>query len=249
MADSASSGIRAMNDIIRRTILRGKENYGPWKSKIRAPLNGEDAWQITVGREVCPSEVLVVLNGAGAVTNQATLDQNLADLLDFEKRRRKATSIITQPCSDSIATSFDDLNMDPVAIWTKLHNDFDPVPPALQALVEKQFTNFKLDESMSIENNRTIFDQIASDCFHEQVGLTPERKIRGLLAGIPIKYEGLKDAFYAHVPLQNIEWIWSRLQSKGLEQKTAESEVQDIIHGAALATESRIFQNADSSRQ
>ena len=137
MADSASSAIGAMNDIIRRTIFRGKENYGPWTSKIRAALNSEDAWQITVGREVCPSEVLVVLNGAGAVTNQATLDQNLADLLDFEKRRRKATSIITQPCSDSIATSFDDLNMDTAAIWTKLQNDFDPLSPALQALVEK----------------------------------------------------------------------------------------------------------------
>ena len=164
-----------------------------------------------MGREVCPSEVLVVLNGAVAVTNQAALDQNLADLLDFAKRRRKATSIITHSCNDSIATSFDDLNMDPAAMWTKLHNDFDPVSPALQALVEKQVTDFKLDESMSIQNNITNFDQIASDCFHQQVGLTPERKIKSLLAGIPIKYEGLKDAFYAHVPLQNIEWIWSRL--------------------------------------
>ena len=85
MSHSTKSGIRASHEegmYTRRTILRGADNYGPWKAKMKTVLNADDCWQTVCGREICPSEVFPVFNAAGVPTNKSERDvaANVADL-------------------------------------------------------------------------------------------------------------------------------------------------------------------------
>ena len=77
MSHSSTSGIRASHEegmYTRRTILRGADNYGPWKVKMKTVLNADDCWQIVCGREVFPSEVIPVFNAARVPANKRERD-------------------------------------------------------------------------------------------------------------------------------------------------------------------------------
>ena len=98
-------GIRADGDASRKTYFNGK-NFGAWSTKVFAALDEADALRITQRKETIPVEVLPTLDALGNITNQAAMDDNVADLKDFAKRYKRGVSILTHRRFSSTIAEF-----------------------------------------------------------------------------------------------------------------------------------------------
>ena len=87
-------GIRADGDASIKTYFNGK-NFGAWCTKVFAALDEADALRIIQRKETIRVEVLPTLDALGNITNQAAMDDNVADLKDFAKRYKRGVSILT----------------------------------------------------------------------------------------------------------------------------------------------------------
>ena len=96
---SSSSGIRAGNeglgDYSRKIFMKDRSSYGPWRAKMTSILDAEDCWDIVNGDE---GELAVVeprtVERVG-VNQEAVTERSRSQLKDFQKRRKKAASLIT----------------------------------------------------------------------------------------------------------------------------------------------------------
>ena len=57
---ASTSGIKAngSGEYVKKMILKDREGYGPWKTKVIALLDAEEWWEIVNGTETEPGKVV-----------------------------------------------------------------------------------------------------------------------------------------------------------------------------------------------
>ena len=72
-----TSGIRAdgSGEYVKKIILKDREGYGPWKTKVTTLSDAEECWEIVNGTETKPGQVvpIVAANNALALVNQVAV--------------------------------------------------------------------------------------------------------------------------------------------------------------------------------
>ena len=131
---ASTSGIRAngSGEYVKKIILKDREGYGPWKTKVTALLDAQECWEIVNGTETEPGQVapIAASDDALALVNQVAVDSRRGEIKEFRRRFKKAASLITQTVDDSIVMSLDVHLRNPVAMWKQLADDFNTVTPA-----------------------------------------------------------------------------------------------------------------------
>ena len=115
-------------------------------------LDAEDCWDIVNGDEGEPA-LVEPRTVHRVVVNQEAVTESKSQLKYFQKRRKKAASLITQTVDDSIV---DVCERDPVHMWQKLATDYNKVTDSQRASARKAFLNFKISK-------RTIIYRYSSD--------------------------------------------------------------------------------------
>ena len=103
---------------MKKIILKNREGYGPWKSKVTTLLDGEECWEIVNKTETKLGKVarIAAADNALASVNQVAVDSRRGEIKEFRRRFKKADSLITQTVDDSIVMSLDVHLRNPIAI-------------------------------------------------------------------------------------------------------------------------------------
>ena len=196
---SATSGSRASGSVdhVRKIILKDKETYGPWKTKITSILDADDFWTIVDRTELSPAVVASIAGPNNTVTNQAEVNESRALFKGYAKRTNKATSLITQIADDSIVMMLDIHNRDPRAIWDQLAKDCDNVTPSGKFTAEKEFHDFRIPEDANFLEIKQSFNELLRKVRVQGGDMTAPTHLQTLLGALPPKYDSLKEAFFA----------------------------------------------------
>ena len=114
------------------------------ESELTSILDAEDCWDIVNGTKVEPTRLATVNDENGVQENKPQVDARQADIKDFQKRSKKAASLITQTIDDTIVMSLDVHGRDPVLMWKQLESDYNNVTPAQKSAARKEFLMFKV---------------------------------------------------------------------------------------------------------
>ena len=121
----------------------------------------------------------------GTVTNQAQANESRASLKDYNKRMRKATSMITQTVDDSIVMSLDVHNRDPRAIWDQLAKDYDNVTPSGRFTAEKALMDFSIPEEANYLEMKENFNELLRRVRVQGGNMSTSRQLQTLLVALP----------------------------------------------------------------
>ena len=94
----------------------------------------------------------------GVQENKPQVDARLAEIKDFQKRSKKAVSLIAQTIDDSIVMSLDVHGRDPVLTWNQLDEDYNNVTPAQKSAARKEFLMFQISEEESCLENKLRYN-------------------------------------------------------------------------------------------
>ena len=211
--DSLTSGIRAGGSgevFTKKIILKDAETSGPWKTKLTPILDAEDCYTIVDRSEVSPTLVMPIPGPDKTVTNQAQVSESRARLRDYQKRTRKATSLITQTIDDSIVMNLDVHNRDPRAIWDQLAQDYDNVTPSGRMTAEKAFLDFRVPRGAAYLQIKQSFNEQLRKVRVRGGNVSTAQQLQTLLGALPPKYDGLKEAFFARETQPTISFVWDR---------------------------------------
>ena len=89
-------------------------------------LDAEDCWDIVKGDEG-ESALVEPRTVERVVVNEEEVTEGRSQLKDFQKRRKKTASLITQTVDDSIVMALDVCERDFVRMWQKLAADYNKV--------------------------------------------------------------------------------------------------------------------------
>ena len=82
----SSSGIRASgsgsSEFVKKIVLKDKESYAPWRTKITAILDAEDCLEIVNGTEIEPHEIAEVQDADNAPANSAEVEKRHVEIKD-----------------------------------------------------------------------------------------------------------------------------------------------------------------------
>ena len=170
--ESTHSGIRA-----RYCILDGdKVTFQAWRSKASATLDDAECLEICKGTETIPTEVTARYDDEHWPTNEAEMEQYTLDVRCFRKRSKKAVMLLMQFVSDDIATSLEQFERDPKAMWDYLTEEYDKVSRELRQIAKEKLNSFKIDEKMPVREIKNAFLSLIRECVHQKFPVSTEIK-------------------------------------------------------------------------
>ena len=145
-----------------KIILKDREGYGPWKTKVTALLDAEGCWEIVNGTETEPGQVapIVAADDALALVNQVAVDSRRGEIKEFCRRFKKAASLITQRVDESIVMSLDVYIRNLVAMWKQLAYDFNTVTLAQLKGARREFENLAFTGSETFLEMKQTFNEL-----------------------------------------------------------------------------------------
>ena len=188
-------------------------SYGPWKAKITSILDAEDCWEIIEGTELKPIRLILQDD------NKEECDKCLTEIKDFKKRSKKAASLITQTLDNSIVMGLDVHNRDPVAMWTQLAEDYNTITPAQRSAVRKEFMNFEISETETILEIKQRYNELMRKVTVQGGVIEGANQLDTLLNALPQKYDMMREAYFAQIPVPDIDYMWDRMYDIELTEK------------------------------
>ena len=214
---ASHSGIRASGsgtgDYIKKIVLKDAASYGPWRAKLTSILDAEDLWEIVNGAESEPDEIATVEDDSDedSPDNRAEIVAREIEIKAWRKRAKKAASLITQTVDDSIVMSLDEHNRDPFLMWAQLAADYNTVTPAMQSTARKNFLNFSISDDETYLECKQHFKELLRLVTVQNGTVSVADQLQTLLGALPVKFDSLRESYFAQTPAPNINYIWDRM--------------------------------------
>ena len=206
---ASTSDIRASgsgsSEYVKKIILKDAASYGPWKAKITSILDVEDCWEIIEGTKHEPLPLALQDD------NKEECDKRRTEIRDFKKRSKKTASLITQTLDDCIVMGLDVRNRDPVAMWTQLAEDYNTITPAQRSAVRKEFMNFEISETETFLEIKQRYNELMRKVTVQGGVIEEVDQLDTLLNALPQEYDMMREAFFAQIPVPDIDYVWDRM--------------------------------------
>ena len=145
-----------------------KDTFQAWRFEASATLDDAECLEICKGTETIPTEVTARYDDEHWPTNEGELEQYTLDVKSFRKRSKKALMLLMQLVSDDIATSLEQFERDPKAMWDYLTEEYDKVSPELRQIAKENLNSFRIDEKMQVRDMKNTFMSIMRECVHRK---------------------------------------------------------------------------------
>lgn len=173
-------------------------------------LEAEDCWDIVNGTELEPNEIGEVEDLDKFQDNNAEVQKGLTEIKDFRRRSKKAASLITQTINDSIVMSLDVHERNHEFMWLQLAEDYNAITPTQQSVARKEFLNFVTEEEAFLKVKQRYNELLRKVTVQGGVVDAGDR-LETLLNALPMKYDVLRESYFAQTLALGLEYIWDRM--------------------------------------
>lgn len=132
--------------------------------------------------------VLRPINANGAVTNQAKMYESRAKLKDYNKRTKKAASLISQTVDDNIVMSLDVHKRDPRTMWGHLARDYNIVMPVQRMAARKVFVDMTIPEESTHLDIKHNFNELLKKVTMQGGAISVDEPLQASLEALRAKY-------------------------------------------------------------
>ena len=115
-----------------------------------ATLDDAECLEICKGIETEPEVVYPAYDDEHWITNQDEMDQYTEDIKSFRRRSKKVVMLLMGLVSEDIATTLEEYERIPAAMWKSLKEEFDKVTPELKQLAKQRLNSFKVNEKVPV---------------------------------------------------------------------------------------------------
>ena len=193
-----------------------KENYTVWSGRLRGILIVNRVWDLVREVRKCPQKPSK--DEDGELTEAEVYDLNFAegtfeeDLASYEDDANKAACLLVESISDSELLSVASVMHDPVAIWSKLQQNFARKSEAGKSAAQKSFLNFQHLETESADETISRFEAVVERCQRQGVRMDPDDKERALLDQPNDRYKHLKKTWQHSKDKQSLEELMASMR-------------------------------------
>ena len=182
-----NSGIKAEG--VRPVALLRKDNYKAWSTKLKAQLRVMDCWRLVTATELQPPAT-----GAPGCTAAETA---AAELLrrNWDRRKDRASAVLITSITDDELHTVQAVDEDPVAIWTRLRENFERRSEAQAETAHMKFLDFTHLESETANETIERFETLVTTCLDQGIVIDENMKKRMLIGRPAERYQFLKQNY------------------------------------------------------
>ena len=194
-------------------------NYATWKVQCRMALIKDGLWDIVSGTETAPD---VAADGYAK----------------FVARRDCALAVIVLSIEPSLLYLIGD-PQDPVAVWTKLRNQFQKSTSANKLSLRRKLYGLKLKDNDSVHDHIKSMTEIFDELSVIGDAISEEDRVVYLLASLPDSFNILVTALEANPEVPKMELVTERLLHEERKTKERGGGTGESCDGAAMVVKSQ----------
>ena len=196
--------------------LKGPSNYATWRVQCKMALTKEGLWGIVSGTEIAP-------DGS---------DARALEL--YNSRKDKALASVVLSVHPSLLYLFGDPD-DPVAVWTKLEDQFQKKSWANRLHLRRKLHSMKLKESESVQDHVKVMLETFNELSVVGDNITADDRVVYLLASLPESFDTLVTAMESNSTVPQMDTVIERLIHEERKMKDRQVSSEPGNSGALAA--------------